>query len=52
MRAKFLVRSSSESRKQMVADMVCSAFELIGAEVELSALTLVGSPMLSLTCWM
>lgn len=35
-RAKFLVRSSSESRKQMVADMVCSAFELIGAEVELS----------------
>lgn len=34
--AKFLVRSSSESRKQMVADEVCSAFELIGAKVELS----------------
>lgn len=36
MAAKFLVRSSSESRKQMVADQLCSAFELIGAEVELS----------------
>ena len=33
----FLTRSSSDSRKEMVASSIASAFELIGAKVELDA---------------